>query len=229
MFSQKKLMKWDPKVYLNVPSHEKDEAKEKNDIEWDQRRKKWYLHARHMSYMTDWEGLERWFPSPSPIPFTFRSRQVVEFHGLKVDTYLNGLYGRLMSFDNLTGCWNLILLNNGETKLTHPKNLKGIIEPEPDSHPQEQHVPKNKKKKKIHRENAPSKYSSSIDSSTRIAAGKTGNAKMAMMLRISEHMTIQQLKDECRYRGTVKGYSNKNKAWLLEALASCRKCVAKCQ
>ena len=31
-------------------------------------------------------------------------------------------------------------------------------------------------------------------------------------------MTVKQLQDECRFRGTVKGFSNQSKAWLLEQL-----------
>ncbi|KAG7372047.1 TraC DNA primase [Nitzschia inconspicua] len=44
-----------------------------------------------------------------------------------------------------------------------------------------------------------------------------GNAKDATTLRISDLMTIAQLKEECQHRG-IKGFSGKNKNWMLDQL-----------
>lgn len=48
-------------------------------------------------------------------------------------------------------------------------------------------------------------------------SARAGVTKGNATLRISDCMTVSQLKDECRYRG-ITGFSNKNKAWLLDQL-----------
>ena len=137
-FAQKSLMKWDPRVYLNVPFHEKDEAKDEYDCKWDPQRKQWYLQACFMSHLTHWRGLARWIP-PSAELYSTPSR--------------------------------------------------------------------------------PSAAAATPPSTTaRISSARAGSAKEATMLRINDYMTVKQLQDECRFRGTVKGYSNQSKAWLLEQL-----------
>ena len=134
-FAQKSLMKWDPRVYLNVPFHEKDEAKDEYDCKWDPQRKQWYLQACFMSHLTHWRGLARWIP-PSAELYSTPSR--------------------------------------------------------------------------------PSAAAATPPSTTaRISSARAGSAKEATMLRINDYMTVKQLQDECRFRGTVKGYSNQSKAWLL--------------
>ena len=49
------------------------------------------------------------------------------------------------------------------------------------------------------------------------SSARKGNAEEATALRINDDMTVWQLQNECRCRG-VQGFSNKNKAWLLDQL-----------
>jgi hypothetical protein len=63
-------------------------------------------------------------------------------------------------------------------------------------------------------------YHSALKQSPKKAPPKkagSGNSKDATVLRISDAMTIPQLKEECQFRG-IKGFSGKTKDWLLEQL-----------
>jgi Domain of unknown function (DUF5710) len=220
------LMEWNPRVYLDVPFNEKDEARDDYGCNWDPKRKKWYLHAGNMYHYTDWEGLARWLPQ-SPVPFTFRSGQKVVFHGLKEDIYLNGTHGRLISYDEESDRWTLELLHNGHTVTGLTKNLKCIQESpigKSKQHPRSTSQPADSSTKTTNKKNLkkPPPTSTTVPPrstpSFLSATARAGNSKQATMLRINDYMTVQQLQDECRHRGTIKGYSNKTKAWLLDQL-----------
>jgi hypothetical protein len=218
-FVRKALMAWDPRVYLNVPYDEKDDAKYRFYCAWDSQRKKWFLHANNMHQNIDWEGLKRWVPPcKSYTPSTLRSGQNVEIHGLKEDVCLNGTRCRLESYNQKSGRWDVVLLHNGYKISVHRKNLTPILGSSESKKLHATPMAMKEKPKKPPPPTAQRPVSSSSLASFPHSSARAGNAKEAALLRISDLMTVQQLQEECRHRGTIKGFSNKNKSWLLDQL-----------
>ena len=208
------------RYYLDCPYEEKEHAKALGAC-WDRKSKKWYVPREKLPNLDDFN---RWCPNGRfYLDCPFDERHEARSYGAQWDQDVGRWYVPATDYGNLEDFHRWLRVDPFQgfgAPYSAPRRVSGNHHPVYDSEDFDEMNDGYAYSDYLHQEDYPAGFTREASMRTASPPKKQktkGSAADATTLRINDTMTVQQLQQECKHRG-IKGFSGKNKDWLLDQL-----------